>query len=157
MNFIKDLKWYEWVEFSSVLFLPAVIGFIMGQVCQVQKTSGETVNFRPPSKVFGIVWGILYTLIGISWIFSILYSTVSKKIIYTSYIILNISLCLWIYLYSCQNDKINAIYSLVGSLIFAIICCIVNNNITSQALLAPLIGWLFLATLINVVEVQKIS
>ena len=93
---------------------------------------------------------------GISLYYSNL-STVSKEFIYISYIILNISLCSWIYLYSCKNDKINAIYSLVVSLIFVIICCILNNNIISQCLLVPLIGWLFLATLINVVEVQKIS
>ena len=148
-------KLYNLMKFL-IIFLPGIIGFLFGQFCKVQKTSGKNVNFRPPAIVFGIIWFILYFLIGISLYYSKL-STVHKEFIYVSYIILNISLCSWIYLYSCKNDKINAIYSLVVSLIFAIICCIVNNNIISQCLLVPLIGWLFLATLINVIEVQKIS
>jgi len=147
----------NFIDFLVAAIFPSLSGYLMSMKCDVKNTSGESVNFRPKPIVFGIVWFLLYILISISWVCSILYTKINLAFIHISYIILNISLCSWIYLYSCRNEKINAIYSLVISLIFTIMCCIINNNIVSQLLLVPLIGWLFLATLINVREVEKIS
>ena len=50
---------------------PMLIGYIVSYKCKMGKDSGKTVKFRPPGYVFGIVWPILYILLGLSWINSV--------------------------------------------------------------------------------------
>jgi tryptophan-rich sensory protein len=141
-----------------IILVPAVIGYLAGYTCKVQETSGESVKFRPPPKVFGIAWAILYILLGLSWYYA-LKSTINIKMIITImifYILLNIALCSWIYLYSCKKDKITAVYGLAISFTFALMCYTLGN-ITSKLCIVPLIGWLFFATLINVGEILEIK
>ena len=76
--------------------------------------------------------------------------------IITFYILLNIALCSWIYLYSCKKDKISAVYGLVISFTFALMCYTLGNT-ASKLCIVPLIGWLFFATLINVGEILEIK
>ena len=138
MNIIGDI---------IIILFPIISGFSIGNYCGIKETSGESVSFRPPPWVFALVWPILYLLIGLSLFFSLkLYKETliaSKFFIILSYIFLNILLCLWIYLYSCKNMKKEAIYSIILSLLFAIICYVISGNIISQIMLAPLIIWLF--------------
>ena len=141
-----------------IIILPAIIGYLAGNLCKVQQTSGESVKYRPPPKVFGIVWAILYFLLGLSWYYAIK-STFDKNILFMIilfYILLNIALCSWIYLYSCKKQKIVAIYSLAISFTFALLCYTVGD-LYSKLLIVPLIGWLFFATLINVGEILEIK
>jgi tryptophan-rich sensory protein len=141
-----------------IILLPAVIGYLAGYICKVQETSGESVKFRPPPKVFGIAWAILYILIGLSWYYAIKSALNIDMLIniIIFYILLNIALCSWIYLYSCKKDKISAVYGLAISFTFALMCYTLGN-ITSKLYIVPLIGWLFFATLINVGEILEIK
>jgi len=138
------------------------IPFIMG--CKVGESSGETVKFRPPASAFGAAWGILYFCIALSWLFAIylpndlkldrkLYSIL---IVSFFYILLNIVLSLWIVFYSCRKDKINSIFILVGSIVASLFCFTIGNT-ASRLLISPLIGWLLLATLLNVEEVNQMK
>ena len=138
------------------------IPFIKG--CKVGESSGETVKFRPHASVFGIAWGILYFCIGLSWFFSIYLPNdfkANKKlysilIVSFFYILLNALLSMWIVIYSCNKDKINSIYILSGSIVSSLFCFTVGNT-TSRLLISPLIGWLLLATLLNVQEVNQMK
>ena len=143
-------------EYLLTLIIPIIMGFSMGYICKVQNSSGNTVNFRPPSWAFGVAWTILYILIGISWFLALKkdYSW-DDSIVSLFYIWLNIILCSWVYLYSCKDEKIYAIYSLILSIVAALFCYTLGN-VVSKMLIVPLIGWLLFATLINVAEVQKI-
>ena len=138
-----------------IVLFPAIIGYVSGRICNVQDTSGSAVNFRPPPKVFGLVWAILYVLIGVSWWFAVYKPNISSTVLVSIfYILLNLALCSWIYFYSCRKEKINGIYTLAISITLALLCYTVGNRI-SQILIVPLIGWLLLATLINVTEVNS--
>jgi len=141
-----------------IIFIPAVIGYLAGYTCKVQETSGESVKFRPPPKVFGIVWAILYILLGLSWYYALKSALNINMLINIMifYILLNIALCSWIYLYSCKKDKITAVYGLAISFTFSLMCYTLGN-ITSKLCIVPLIGWLFFATLINVGEILEIK
>lgn len=138
-----------------IIIVPAIIGYLSGYTCKIQETSGESVKFRPPPKVFGIAWTILYILLGLSWYYA-LKSSLNIIIVMIFYILLNIALCSWIYLYSCKKDKITAIYGLAVSFTFALMCYTLGNT-TSKLCIVPLIGWLFFATLINVGEILEIK
>lgn len=141
-----------------IILIPAVIGYLAGYACKVQETSGESVKFRPPPKVFGIAWAILYILLGLSWYYA-LKSTLNINMlinIMIFYILLNIALCSWIYLYSCKKQKTTAVYGLAISFTFALACYTLGNTM-SKLCIVPLIGWIFFATLINVGEILEIK
>jgi tryptophan-rich sensory protein len=147
----------ETVIFICILLFPSVLGGSFSYLCNVKETSGSTVNIRPDPEVFGIVWPILYILLGLSWYYA-RNSLMNKYEISPDllYIILNIFLCLWIYVYSCKGLKKEGVYVLILCIIAGLSCFTVGN-ITSKLLITPLLGWLYLATLLNVFEVEKLN
>ncbi len=135
-----------------IIPIPAILGYATSMFCKVGKTSGETVAFRPPPIVFSLVWPILYILFGLSWFYS---RKIHRELSDIFYSILTVLLCIWIFVYSCKNNKKYGIYVLLLSIIFAILCYTVAD-LKSRCLLAPLMGWLLFAMLLNIFEVQKI-
>ena len=132
------------------LFTPAVTGFGTSALCKMDETSGESVDFRPPGWVFGVVWPVLYLLIGISWIYASRKSNINNWF----YILLTALLMSWIIVYSCRNNKKGAVYILLGSIIVSLLCFSVGDKI-SKLCISPLIGWLLFAMIMNTTEVQK--
>jgi tryptophan-rich sensory protein len=131
------------------------MGYTSALFCGVNKDSGKMVKFRPPAIVFSIVWPILYLLLGISWFLA--RKQPNSIFVDTMYLSLNLILCLWLYVYSCRADKKNAIYVIVLSIIFALFCYTVCEDVLGKLAIVPLIGWLYLATLINIFEVETIK
>lgn len=129
------------------LFLPMVLGYLTVFLCPMTKNAGNNIKFRPPAYVFGIVWPILYLMIGSAWI-------LSKEASFY-YLLLSITLSLWIIVYSCYKQKKRASWVLLLSIIITLICY-TNSIKQSKLLLCPLLGWLLFALLMNVFEVQLI-
>ena len=140
------------------IFIPSILGYVSAAFCGVNKDSGKIVKFRPPPIVFSIVWPILYLLLGISW-FLAREKVKSQELIFVDimYLSLNIILCLWLFVYSCLGDKKNAIYVIVLSMVFTMFCYTVCEDVLGKIAIVPLLGWLFLATLINIFEVEEIN
>lgn len=131
---------------------PMFISYLVSMKCKMDKNSGSSVKFRPPSYIFGIVWPILFTLIGLSWINSA--NKLKTKLIDLLYLSLSILLASWIIVYSCLKDKKKAIYILFLTLLsIAFIMIYVPQN--SKLLLAPLGVWVLYATFLNITEVQN--
>ena len=135
------------------LLFAMILGFGINLIpkCKISRNSGNIVKFRPPSFVFGIVWPILYILLGLSWILA------SKKInrIYVDIIfaLLSVSLMLWTVVYSCLSNKKGGVYVLLlNILVLTIIIMLVP--LKSQLMLVPLLIWLLFALLLNIFEVQ---
>ena len=134
------------------IIIPSFLGYSKSIFCKVQNTSGIIVNFRPPPVVFSIVWPILYIMLGFSWYYA-------RKLDFLAdifYTLLNILLCLWIFVYSCKSNKKLGIYILVLSFMLSLMCYTIGNNL-SKLLLVPLISWLIFATLLNIFEVQELK
>ena len=144
----------EYLKYIPII-MPSILGFSMALFCNVGSNSGAIVNFRPPPIVFSIVWTILYILLGISWYCALEDNDLDKNKVNMFYILLNIFLCLWVYIYSCKNDKKTGIYIIILCIIFSLFCYTVGN-LNSKLLIVPLIGLLLLATLLNVFEVEKL-
>ena len=145
----------EYLKYLPII-LPSIFGYASALVCKVGSSSGVSVKFRPPSYIFSIVWIILYVLLGFSWYYAREQPIIDRNIVDAMYLLLNVFLVLWIVLYSCNGDKLNAIYILVFGIVFTLLAYTVGN-ITSKLLIVPLLGWLFLATLINIFEVENSS
>ena len=63
----------------------------------------NSVKFRPPGYIFGIVWPILFTLIGLSWVNSA--NKLKSRLSDILYLSLSLLLASWIIVYSCIKDK----------------------------------------------------
>ena len=137
-----------------ILLLPLLLGTVTTFICGVKPTSGENVKIRPEPVVFSIVWPILYILLGFSWNIARRYN--NRMLADVLYLLLNLLLCAWIYVYSCLDKKKESVYVIVGCFTLALTCFSIGNYMSKMAI-SPLIGWLFLATLLNVLEVEKIT
>jgi len=132
------------------LFYPMIAGFVVSKFCKMEK-SGITVKFRPPGYVFGIVWPILYILLGLSWINS---NPSSNKKIELLYFVLSSLLAYWIVVYACQKNKLNAVFIMLA-IILNIGILMVQIPKKSQLYLVPLGIWLLFALLISTTEIQN--
>jgi tryptophan-rich sensory protein len=131
------------------IFVPSLLGYGTAMFFKLGNQAGENVSFRPPAIVFSIVWPILYILLGLSWYFSRQKKTLLSDIFYISLIIF---LSMWIVVYS--NNKKNAIYILLLSIVFALLSYTVAD-LKGKLLITPLIVWLIFATILNIFEVQN--
>jgi len=140
--FLSKLAYQDFV----LLFAPLVSGYAMSAYCGPSRTAGASVKFRPPSWVFGVVWPILYILMGMSWIRS--------KHLTFRFVILLILLNLWLLVYVCQKNKIGGIYIIFLSLLAALYI-FMDLDKSTKLLFAPLIVWLLFAAFLNTFEVQS--
>lgn len=133
---------------NALILVPIITGYVASAACGMDETAGKDVSFRPPSWVFGVVWPILYVLLGVSWVIAHRLKP-SNSIIYGT---LTLFLTLWILTYSCAKNKTFAMYVLLES-ILAVIACMYVGNTTSRVLLIPLLIWVTFATILNAAEV----
>jgi len=137
-------KQFDYIDII-LLFLPLIAGYSTSSICGPSKSAGQSVKFSPPAWVFGIVWPILYLLLGFSWVKSKQYSLL--------FIILNILLNLWLIIYGCKKNKILGIYIILLSLL-SLLYIFISVKIQIKYYLAPLFIWLLFALLLNIFEVQ---
>jgi tryptophan-rich sensory protein len=134
------------------LFYPIVIGFTVSKFCKMSK-SGVNVKFRPPPFVFGIVWPILYILLGLSWINSNPDKNMNIEIMF---FILSSLLAYWIIVYSCQKNKKNAVFVMLA-IILNISLLMIQIPKKSKVYLVPLAVWIFFAMLLSTTELQNLK
>ena len=144
MNPINTLL-YKLPDFVYVLF-PLVTGFATAFFCPMKNINKTRLKFQPPSYVFGIVWPILYLMLGFAW--------VNSKSHSLWYLILSLLLCAWIFVYSCQKNKYLALAIILFCIMFVLFCYTLSNKI-SQVLLIPLFVWLSFATLLSVFTIYE--
>ena len=131
------------------LLYPMVAGFVVSKFCKMEK-SGVDVKFRPPPFVFGIVWPILYILLGLSWIKS---NPDKNRNIEVMFFTLSSLLAYWIVVYACQKNKKNAVFVMLA-IILNISLLMVQISKQSQIYLVPLAVWIFFAMLLSTTELQ---
>jgi len=132
------------------LVYPMVAGFGVSLFCKMEK-SGVNVKFRPPPYIFGIVWPILYLLLGWSWVQS---NPRQNQMIDGLFFTLSSLLAVWIVVYACRKDKKNAVFVMVAILL-AIALLMVLIPQKSKLMLTPLGIWILFALLLSTTEVQN--
>lgn len=170
-NIIKQIITY------TIIFLPLVIGMTIGAIYGKKWGEDKYKNlkkpkYNPPSYVFGIVWPILYIIIGTIYSFALYDSLcIPDKIskcgttIYfkgLNYWIIPMLALLFNFMYIPvffgDNGLYNGLIIIILSLVFAILTLIqfylqdnYNSNIKYYAILAllPYIIWLSFATYLS--------
>jgi tryptophan-rich sensory protein len=134
------------------LFLSMFIGYLVSLKCKMNNRSGSSVRFRPPSYIFGIVWPILYLLIGYSWVEST--DTIAENKIDILYISLSLLLGLWIIVYACLENKVGSLFVMFIIFLNLLFLMILVPE-KSKLLLAPLCVWLLYATFLLTTDIQN--
>ena len=130
-----------------LIIVPLIAGFLTSFVCPMTKNEGSTVAFRPPGFVFGIVWPILYILVGLSWYYS------HNPIINILFIINTFLCCMWLVFYSCLGNKIYALWDLFLLQLcnlFIIFYLVQQRKFTSVYLLLPYVMWIIFAIVLSI-------
>jgi len=125
------------------LFFPMVVGYLASWKCKMTK-SGVTVKFRPPGYVFGIVWPILYVLLGFSWINS---GYKQNKYIDALYFGTSSLLGLWLIVYSCFKSKKGALSVMMLSILSIVFLISIKVMISASG--ASLLYYCFCFCLLN--------
>ena len=126
------------------MWAPIVSGYALSMLCPMTRDEGSVLPQRPPSYVFGIVWPILYILIGYSW-------KNSRKDRETDIMhgILTAFLCIWIVVFSCFDKKKYGMYVLACVVAITVCCMCLHPDKGSKIALTPLLAWTSLALQFN--------
>lgn len=141
------------LEYWPVI-VPSILGYVAAFACKMDKSSGNNVKYRPPSWVFGVMWPILYIMLGISWYMCLQNKNYNNMLVNILYGFLVLLITLWVVVYSCGKNKKMSVFVLLGS-VMAVFMTFTIGDYKSRLLLCPLIGWLIFATMMNTTEVQN--
>lgn len=109
-------------------------------------------SITPPSYVFGIVWPILYTLMGLSfykiWVNKECYPYCSALTFFIIQIVFNLN---WSRIFFLNKDIISALHTIIYMIIFTILTIYKFYKIDKKSayLLMPYLIWITFALYIN--------
>ena len=138
-----------------ILLTPGLSGIGMNRVCPVQSSAGVDNPARPPAWVFGVVWPVLYILIGLAWI----QARRRLPILLVDGLFGGLTglLVMWQFLWGCKDDRQSALYVLVAALTRALGAALACTRVCMWCALSMclVVGWLVLATLLNYTSVER--
>jgi tryptophan-rich sensory protein len=132
-----------------IIFIPLISGFVVGYFCGPEKNTGKSLPATPPPYIFGIVWTMLYLLIGYSW-----YITRRIKPIFITDLLFIINTFLsikWLLLFGCLNLKKYSLYCMILLIASTIILILYSfkYSLLGACLLVPYLSWLLFAQQLN--------
>lgn len=137
--------------FISIL-IPNLFG-VFGSIIGNAKSFKDMIkpNFAPPAIVFPIVWGILYTIMGISSYIIYKSDNANKEKAFLFYIIQLFVNSLWTFFFFALKWYLFAFIWLLLLIILVIIMIIEFHKINKVAayLQVPYLFWLIFASILN--------
>ncbi len=129
----------------ALVAVPAAVGYALSAACRMPSSSD--IPFRPPAWVFGVVWPILYLLLGVAW-FRTAVAAGTLTFRSASYLLTTALLGLWLVVYSCMRNTKGAVFVLLAS-VLSVAFNIALSGPVERLMLIPLMVWLCFATLMN--------
>jgi benzodiazapine receptor len=138
----------DWLKF----FIPVILGFVIS-IFFPMHSAGSVVKSRPPPIVFGIIWTILYLLIGYCWSLN---HKANKDHDYVDFlfIVLNALLVLWVIVYSIDYKLALWLIVLIILFVSYMIWYYTVKHRSQGRFLLPLLIWLMFATLLGMFEIE---
>ena len=160
LNFLKNLfKLKKTSRKEKVVSAILSFGFVflMGYTGSVEPGAWyESLNkpdVIPPNYVFGIVWTILFLLLGFSMyrVWNYYESKFQRKLFAVLYVINGFFIYYWSQLFFGQQNMIGALYTVIGIIIVAELMIITafQNNKKAAYVLIPYLAWILFATYLN--------
>lgn len=143
---------HEMLLTDARLVLPLVLGFATAFVCPMKSAPWQPPPQQPPDYVFGVVWPVLYLLLGFAW-------TRSKGAANLLVTVLVLLLNVWIVVFSChENSKLAAfiLAAILGSIAGSM--ALLSRDAKAVFALVPLLSWCIIALLLNweIIEIQAV-
>lgn len=131
-----------------IIFIPFILGFLSSLFINKQNIPSVKSPINPPKWLFGVVWPILYLLLGYSSYLVYQSKSSNKNKIFTLYIIHIILLSIWFPVFVNYYNKYLSFYSLIFLLLYAIYLYFeyTKINVIASYCLIPYILWLCFAS-----------
>lgn len=144
---------FRFLQFLGFIALPLVLGIIVGLLTRNSMNIYDSINkppFAPPGILFPIVWGILYTLMGVS-LYLVYLSDGSKRSYYLFGIQLAVNL-IWPFLFfTLEAFTLAAVWIIVlWILIILMIVSFYKDAKLAAFLQIPYLLWVTFATVLNI-------
>ena len=154
---IKAVNGNKIIKFVISVAIPLIVGWLSSLAAGENEGVYDTMlqpSFAPPSWVFPVVWGILYTVMGIS-LYLVIKDGLDKPGVMDAGFYFGVSLVLnffWTPIFFRWNLILLALIWLVVMIIFAIVTAYKFYNINRVAgyLWIPYILWLVFALSLNI-------
>ena len=136
----------------SLILVPQLLSLLMQFLFPSDFSTNKKVFFQPPGFVFGIVWTLIYILLGF-YLYLLVQQRKSNK--YFTYMltlfIINLLFNLtWTPIVNIHKKYKMGIF-LIALMIFTLFMLIsIDNKPVNRSLLIPYLSWLFIALLLNV-------
>lgn len=136
----------------SLILVPQISSLLMQLLFPSDFSTNKKVFFQPPGFVFGIVWTLIYILLGFYLYFLVQQRKSNKYFTYmlTLFVINLLFNLSWTPIVNIHKKYKMGIF-LIALMIFTLFLLIsIDNKPVNRSLLIPYLSWLFLALLLNV-------
>jgi len=134
-----------------IVLLPLILGSISSLFVEKTDIPKPKTSLNPPSWLFGVVWPILYLLLGYSSYLIFRSNSSNKNKIFTIYIIHIILLSLWYPIFVNTTQKKLSFITILFLLFYAIYLSYLYSDVNKVAsyCLIPYILWLSFASYLS--------
>lgn len=135
-----------------LILIPQIASFIIQLLFPSDFSKNKRIFFQPPGFVFGIVWTLIYFLLGV-YLYLLIQQREKNKhfnfmmIVFIFNMILNLS---WTPIVNNYKKYKTGIF-MIALMIFTLFLLIaIDNKPINRTLLVPYLSWLFVALLLNI-------
>lgn len=129
----------------ALLLVPGLLGFGASALCPVgRNNAGNDVPFRPPAAAFGVVWPVLYLLLGACLRLAARGRDAAGGAALAALVA---ALTAWIPVTSCASLKREGVWLLLVAILACGYAMVIDRRYA--LLLLPLLVWLSFATLMS--------
>lgn len=134
------------------LFAPMAIGWFLGNLCPMKTNNNFKTKSQPPRWVFGVVWPVLYFLIGYNWM-----KTKNDSFMNILHLLLVLGLNAWVYKAGCKLDYRSGALIFVPIIALTLAIWMKSSKMYSSGwwVMVPLLSWLLFAHQLNVHIVEN--
>ena len=136
-----------------IVLIPLLLSTLQQMVFPSNFQKNKKVFFQPPGYVFGVVWTILYLMLGL-YAFRLLNEKNSLTscdlnlfILFILNMVINIA---WTPVVNNLRMFTTGIYMIATIITITLVMIVLENDKINKALLIPYISWLFFALLLNI-------
>ena len=131
-----------------IILIPFILGFVSSLFIKKNNIPSVKSQINPPKWLFGVVWPILYLLLGYSSYIIYNSKSLNKNKIFVLYIIHIILLSIWFPVFVNYYNRYLSFASLIFILIYAIYLYFEYKkiNVVASYCLIPYILWLCFAS-----------
>lgn len=138
-----------------LLLLPLALGMLAGSLprplCGKKELAGP-VGLTPPGWVFGVVWTVLYLMLGVVLVRLAGKGEQVALVLFGAQLLLNLS---WTSVYLCGSRQAAFfVIAAIVALTLSLALWLAGRDPVSAALLGPYLAWLLAAAHLNALAVQ---